>query len=80
LSKNYLLAPFFYLALIVIGLGLSGIGSVVLEMSKQFGVSSAVMGQGFPFHGLGYLFPLWFAGFLGDNIQKSLLLRLGLVN
>jgi len=78
LSKNYLLVPFF-LALIVIGLGLSGIGSVVPEMTKQFGVTSAVMGRVFLFHGLGYFISIMIAGFLGDIMQKSFLLRLGLL-
>ena len=78
MSKNYLLVPFF-LALIVIGLGLSGIGSVVPEMTKQFGVTSAVMGRVFLFHGLGYFISIMIAGFLGDIMQKSFLLRLGLL-
>jgi fucose permease len=73
-----LLIPFF-LALIVIGLGLSGIGSVVPEISGQFGVSSAVIGRIFLFHGLGYFISIMVAGFLGDIIQKNLILRLGLL-
>jgi len=78
LTKNYLLVPFF-LALIVIGLGLSGIGAVVPEMTRHFGVSSAVMGRIFLFHGLGYFISIMIAGFLGDITQKSFLLRFGLL-
>ncbi len=65
--------------MIIIGLGLSGIGSVVPEMTKQFGVTSAVMGRVFLFHGLGYFISIMIAGFLGDIMQKSFLLRLGLL-
>ncbi len=78
LSKNFLLIPFF-LALMIIGLGLSGIGSIVPEMSKQFAVTPAVIGRVFLFHGLGYFISIMIAGILGDIIQKSLLLRFGLL-
>ncbi|MCX6091161.1 MAG: MFS transporter [Candidatus Atribacteria bacterium] len=78
MSKNVLLLPFI-LGLIVIGFGLTGIGSVVPEIATQFHVSPGVIGQVFVFHGLGYFLSLMLAGFLGDLIQKGLILRLGLL-
>jgi len=77
LKKQFLIVPFF-LALIVIGLGLSGMGAVIPEMAQQFSVSYSVVGRVFLFHGLGYFVSILLAGILGDIINQVSILRLGI--
>lgn len=77
MKKALLLIPF-SLALVVIGFGISGIGSVVPEFTAQFAVSYAMVGRVFLFHGLGYFLTLVFGGMLGDFVFRGTLLRLGL--
>jgi len=77
LKKQFLLIPFFF-ALIVIGLGLSGMGVVIPEMAQHFSVSYSVVGRVFLFHGLGHLLSILIAGILGDIIDQVSILRLGI--
>lgn len=69
----------FSLALVVIGLGLSGAGSVIPEMAERFSISYALAGRVFLFHGLGYFVTLIFGGMLGDFVFRGTLLRLGFI-
>lgn len=78
MKKGILLVPF-SLALVVIGLGLSGGGSVVPEIAGRFGVPYAEAGRVFLFHGLGYFVVLILGGILGDFVFRGTLLRLGFV-
>ena len=77
MKKQFLLIPFFF-ALIVIGLGLSGMGVVIPEMAQHFSVSYSVVGRVFLFHGLGHLLSILIAGILGDIIDQVSILRLGI--
>lgn len=77
MKKALLLIPF-SLALVVIGFGISGIGSVIPEFTVEFAVSYATVGRVFFFHGLGYFLTLVLGGMLGDFIFRGALLRLGL--
>ncbi|MCS7241346.1 MAG: MFS transporter [Candidatus Caldatribacterium sp.] len=69
----------FSLVLVVIGFGVSGIGSVIPEFTERFAVSYAAVGRVFLFHGFGYFLTLVFGGMLGDFVSRGMLLRLGLV-
>lgn len=78
MRKGILLIPF-ALALVVIGLGVSGAGSVIPEVAEHFSIPYASAGRVFLFHGLGYFTVLIFGGILGDFVFRGTLLRLGLV-
>ncbi len=77
MKKQFLLIPFF-LALIMIGLGLSGMGVIIPEMAQHFSVPYSVVGRVFLFHGLGHLLSIFIAGILGDMINQVSILRWGI--
>lgn len=76
--KRILLVPFFF-ALMVIGLGISGVGTVIPAISRSFTLPYAVVGRVFFFQGIGYFLSLLVGGFLGNLISQSLILRVGFV-
>lgn len=78
MKNAFLLVPFF-LALVVIGLGLSGAGSVIPEIAEHFAIPYALGGRVFFFHGLGYFVVLILGGILGDFVFRGTLLRLGFI-
>jgi fucose permease len=78
LAKRILLVPFFF-ALVVIGLGISGVGTVIPEISRWFSVSYAVVGQVFLFQGIGYFLSLLVGGILGNLISQGFILRVGFI-
>lgn len=78
MKRRLLLFPF-SLALVVIGLGLSGAGSIIPEVAARFAVPYAAAGKIFFFQGLGYFVTLIFGGMLGDFFFRGTLLRLGFV-
>ncbi|MDK2897038.1 MAG: hypothetical protein PWP04_1158 [Candidatus Atribacteria bacterium] len=75
---RFLLFIPFALGLVVLGFGLSGVGSVIPEISERFSIPYSVVGRIFLFHGAGYFLSLLFAGFLGDMVSQAFILRLGL--
>lgn len=78
MAKRFLLIPFFF-ALIVIGLGISGVGTVVPALSESFALPYAVVGQIFLFQGIGYFLSLLLGGLLGDLASQGLILRIGFI-
>lgn len=78
MNKKLQLLPF-CCALVLIGFGLSGVGSLIPEIADHFNVEYAVASRVFLFHGLGYFFAILVAGFLGDLLSRFLILRVGLV-
>jgi len=77
-KRGVLLAPFF-LALVVIGVGISGAGSVIPEIAERFSLPYALSGRVFFFQGLGYFLALILGGILGDFVFRGTVLRLGLL-
>jgi len=78
MGKKLQLLPF-CCALVLIGFGLSGVGSLIPEIASHFRVDYAIASRVFLFHGLGYFFAILLAGFLGDLLSRLLILRTGLL-
>ncbi|MEN3186242.1 MAG: MFS transporter [Atribacterota bacterium] len=78
MTKRLFLVPFFF-ALIVIGLGISGVGTVIPAISRSFALPYPVVGQIFLFQGIGYFLSLFVGGFLGNVASQSLILRVGFI-
>lgn len=77
-AKRLLLVPFFF-ALIVIGLGISGVGTVIPAISESFSLPYTAVGQIFLFQGIGYFLSLLVGGFLGNIASQGLILRIGFI-
>ncbi len=78
MSKKILLVPFFF-ALVVIGLGISGVGAIIPAIAQSFSLPYAVVGSIFLFQGIGYFLSLLVGGVLGNIISQAFILRLGFV-
>ncbi len=77
MRRSVLIIPF-ALALVVIGLGISGAGSVIPEVAEHFSLPYAATGRVFLVHGLGYFVSLMVGGILGDFVFRGTVLRVGL--